>query len=141
MNTYTQLMVEVETLSRRYVAAMATEGLMGDAALIVLRLGDRTMRVGDLRLSGIYTGSNVAYNLDKLSQRGLIRRDPSEDDMRVVLVSLTERGRELADRLRAREAFLLPRDLSPDRGYGDLLTQAAVAVRRLTRAVERGETR
>jgi DNA-binding MarR family transcriptional regulator len=43
------------------------------------------------------TSGAMTARLDKLEQRGLIRREASPDDRRSLLVCLTEPGRELVD--------------------------------------------
>jgi DNA-binding MarR family transcriptional regulator len=50
------------------------------------------------------TSSGTTKRLDRLEQAGLIRRDPSPDDRRGTLITLTPAGRKLVDR--ASEAHL-----------------------------------
>jgi MarR family transcriptional regulator, 2-MHQ and catechol-resistance regulon repressor len=45
----------------------------------------------------LVTGGNVTYVVDELEARGLVRRDRSPHDRRVVNASLTARGTELMD--------------------------------------------
>ncbi len=63
--------------------------------------------------------------LDELVQAGLVRRSRSEDDRRVVLVSLTARGRRLLDERRAAHE---PRWRAAFADFSAADLQAAVAV-------------
>ncbi len=71
------------------------------------------------------TSATVTQMLDALEGAGLVARKRSGDDRRVVLNSLTDRGREL---LAARKAALEPRWRESLAGFTDdqLLTAAAV---------------
>lgn len=42
-------------------------------------------------------GGAITYTLDKLEQRGLVQRARSQDDRRVITVTLTDKGRELVE--------------------------------------------
>lgn len=45
------------------------------------------------------TSGSITYNIDKLENKGLIRRIPSEEDRRVIYARLTEEGRKLIERI------------------------------------------
>ena len=68
-------------------------------ALLLFNIGDSELTAGELRSRGHYLGSNVSYNLKKLVDAGYIHHERSEVDRRSVRVSLTERGREVSDRV------------------------------------------
>lgn len=51
----------------------------------------------ELMRSGMVTSGAITQRLDRLEERGLVRRSPSDSDRRSVLVSLTGAGRELVD--------------------------------------------
>ncbi|MEM8839880.1 MAG: winged helix DNA-binding protein, partial [Pseudomonadota bacterium] len=55
------------------------------------------LTAGELRTRGYYLGSNVSYNLKKLVEAGYISHQRSRMDRRSVRVSLTEKGREVAN--------------------------------------------
>jgi DNA-binding MarR family transcriptional regulator len=80
---------------------------------------------GELALAADLSAATVTQMLDGLASAGLVRRVRSERDKRVVLVSLTDRGRAVVE---ARHALFEPRwraalaDFSDD----DLRTAAAV---------------
>ena len=57
------------------------------------------LTAGDLMRSAMVTSGAITQRLDRLEARGLVRREPHPGDGRVVLVVLTEAGRELVDRV------------------------------------------
>ena len=50
---------------------------------------------GELAEKMLVTGGNVTYVMDRLEAQGLVKRERSGDDRRVVEARLTERGRRL----------------------------------------------
>lgn len=53
------------------------------------------MSLGDLADKLLVTGGNVTYVMDRLEEQGLVYRERSPEDRRVVEARLTEEGREL----------------------------------------------
>jgi DNA-binding MarR family transcriptional regulator len=68
-------------------------------ALILFNIGDAEMTVGDLTHRGYYLGSNVSYNVKKLSETGYIVQERSAHDRRSVKVRLTPKGLELRQKI------------------------------------------
>jgi len=68
-------------------------------ALILFNIGDAEMTVGDLTHRGYYLGSNVSYNVKKLSETGYIAQERSPHDRRSVKVRLTPKGLELRHKI------------------------------------------
>jgi DNA-binding MarR family transcriptional regulator len=66
-------------------------------AILLFNIGDSELTAGELRSRGYYLGSNVSYNVKKLAQDGFIHHKKSKADKRSVRISLTEKGREVAD--------------------------------------------
>ncbi|MCC2111903.1 MAG: winged helix-turn-helix transcriptional regulator [Hyphomicrobiales bacterium] len=66
-------------------------------ALLLFNIGDAELTAGELRTRGYYLGSNVSYNLKKLVDAGYINHNRSRSDRRSVRISLTDKGREVAD--------------------------------------------
>ena len=69
------------------------------------------LRPSDFTGSLMLTSSGATKRLDRLERAGLVERAPDPDDRRGVIISLTEAGRELIDRVTeahlANEARLL----------------------------------
>ena len=54
-----------------------------------------SMRQGEISAKLLKSGGNITLVVDNLEKRGLVQRERDENDRRVVVVSLTEAGREL----------------------------------------------
>lgn len=65
-------------------------------AILLFNIGDEELTAGELRSRGYYFGSNVSYNVKKLTDMGFINHEKSSADKRSVRISLTEKGREVA---------------------------------------------
>lgn len=61
-------------------------------------------QIGDKLL---VTSGSVTYNIDKLEARGLLTRNPSVDDRRIIFATLTEQGRELFDHIFPKHAAVI----------------------------------
>jgi DNA-binding MarR family transcriptional regulator len=66
-------------------------------ALLLFNIGDGELTAGELRTRGYYLGSNVSYNLKKLVEMGYMHHQRSRMDRRSVRVSLTDKGRQVAE--------------------------------------------
>mgnify|MGYP000038017116 CR=1 FL=1 len=64
-------------------------------AMILYNIGHDTMTVGELTHRGYYLGSNVSYNVKKMSENGYIEQERSVHDKRSIRVKLTAKGTEL----------------------------------------------
>ena len=63
--------------------------------MILYNIGHDEMTVGELTLRGYYLGSNVSYNVKKMTENGYIEQSRSVHDKRSIRVKLTEKGKEL----------------------------------------------
>jgi DNA-binding MarR family transcriptional regulator len=64
-------------------------------ALMLLNIGDCEMTASELLWRGCYLGSNVSYNLKKLTEAGYVIQERSQHDRRVIMVRNSERGMAL----------------------------------------------
>jgi len=64
-------------------------------AMILFNIGHDDMTVGELTLRGYYLGSNVSYNVKKMTENEYIEQERSVHDKRSIRVRLTEKGKEL----------------------------------------------
>ena len=71
----------------------------GVQALLLFNIGDQELTAGELRSRGHYLGSNVSYNVKKLSDSGYLVYERSVHDRRSIRIRLTPKGRSLRDRL------------------------------------------
>ena len=101
---YLEALTLVERLHRRLLDVIKDEfdragrsDVNSVQALLLSNIGDSELTAGELRTRGYYLGSNVSYNLKKLVEMGYIHHQRSRMDRRSVRVSLTEKGRQVAD--------------------------------------------
>jgi DNA-binding MarR family transcriptional regulator len=105
-NGYLEVISLIERLHRHFleVVKLELDGLRIDdinnvQGLMLFNIGDAEMTVGELTLRGCYLGSNVSYNLRKLVENGYLIQERSVHDRRTFHVRLTDKGRDLRDRL------------------------------------------
>ncbi|RIK88772.1 MAG: MarR family transcriptional regulator [Hyphomicrobiales bacterium] len=101
---YLESLQLVERLHRRLLDVIKDEfdrngrsDINAIQALLLFNIGSSELTAGELRSRGYYLGSNVSYNLKKLVELGFINHQRSRVDRRSVRVSLTPKGREVAD--------------------------------------------
>src|ERR1700726_785723 len=105
---YLETISLIERLHRHFleVVTLELDGLRIDdinnvQGMMLFNIGDAEMTVGELTLRGCYLGSNVSYNLRKLVENGYLMQERSVHDRRTFHVRLTDKGRDLRDRLSA----------------------------------------
>jgi DNA-binding MarR family transcriptional regulator len=88
-------------------------------AMILYNIGHDDMTVGELTLRGYYLGSNVSYNVKKMSENGYIEQERSVHDKRSIRVKLSSKGKDLykmlEDMFIRHETKLKGGELSPER--------------------------
>jgi DNA-binding MarR family transcriptional regulator len=101
---YLESLQLVERLHRRLLDVVKDEfdrngrsDINAIQALLLFNIGDSVLTAGELRSRGYYLGSNVSYNLKKLVELGFIDHKKSKSDRRSVRVSLTDKGKEVAE--------------------------------------------
>lgn len=105
---YLEALTLVERLHRRLLDVIKDEfdregraDVNSVQALLLFNIGDAELTAGELRTRGYYLGSNVSYNLKKLVDMGFIHHQRSRTDRRSVRVSLTPRGKDVAEKVNA----------------------------------------
>ncbi len=103
---YFQVILLIERLHRQFLDvvkleldALRVHDVNNVQALMLFNLGDAEISIGELILRGYYLGSNVSYNVKKLSESGYLVVERSMHDRRSFRVRLTPKGRTLRDRL------------------------------------------
>ena len=103
---YREVISLVERLHRYFLEAVKLElegsqvhDINNVQALVLFNIGDAEMTVGELMVRGCYLGSNVSYNVKKMVETGYLGQERSVHDRRTVHVRLTDKGRQLRDRL------------------------------------------
>jgi DNA-binding MarR family transcriptional regulator len=67
-----------------------------NSRMLVILMEDEEARVGDLVSRMVLPQSTISHQILQLEKRGLVKRKRAEDDNRSVTVSLTKKGREVA---------------------------------------------
>ncbi len=107
-NGYLEVISLVERLHRHFLEVVKLEldglgihDINNVQGVMLFNIGDAEMTVGELTLRGCYLGSNVSYNAKKMVENGYLVQERSVHDRRSIRVRLTDKGRDLRDRLSA----------------------------------------
>ena len=107
---YLELTRLIERLHRRFLDVLRAElGRMGIKelnavqALLLSNIGDEEIAIRDLVERGYYQGSNVSYNIKKLTDMGYLEQERSQHDRRSITVRLTAKAMDVVTRVRALE--------------------------------------
>ncbi len=91
----------VERLHRRLLDVVRAEltranihDLNGVQALILVNVGEGEIAVRDLVERGYYLGSNVSYNIRKLTELGYLKQKPTKHDRRSLTVIPTDKAKK-----------------------------------------------
>ena len=102
MREYLEVVVLAERLQRQFLDVIQLEldlrgirDINNVQALILHNIGDAEMTVSELMWRGCYLGSNVSYNLKKLTETGYIIQERSAHDKRVIMVRASKKAEEL----------------------------------------------
>ena len=103
---YLQVILLIERLHRQFLEVVKLEleslrihDVNNVQALMLFNMQDADVSIGELTSRGYYLGSNVSYNVKKLSESGYLVYERSAHDRRSIRVRLTSKGRTLRDRL------------------------------------------
>lgn len=102
-SSYVDAMALIERLHRKILDVIKDEfdrqgrtDINPVQAFLLFNLGEGQMSAGELKDRGAYLGSNISYNIKKLADRDFIYHEKSAKDRRTVQISLTEKGRGVA---------------------------------------------
>ena len=105
---YLTTIILLERMHRQFLEVLKAEldrleirDINNVQALILYNIGTDELTVGELTLRGYYLGSNVSYNVKKLTENGFLKHERSPHDRRSVRVSLTEKALQLRRQLDA----------------------------------------
>ena len=103
---YLEVISLIERLHRQFLEvvkleldALGIHDVNNVQAMMLFNMGDTEISVGELTSRGYYLGSNVSYNVKKLSESGYLMNERSVHDRRSIRVRLTPKGRTLRDQL------------------------------------------
>src|SRR5436305_13572423 len=105
---YLEVISLVERLHRQFLGvvnleldAQSVHDVNNVQALMLFNMGEGDISIGELISRGYYLGSNVSYNVKKLSESGYLVYERSVHDRRSIRVRLTAKERKLRDSLSA----------------------------------------
>lgn len=108
---YLELTNLIERLHRRFIDVMKTElnrigvkDINGVQALLLTNVGEEEVVIRDLIERGYYLGSNVSYNIRKLTDLGYLDQERTAHDRRSVTIRLTEKALSVVTRMRELQA-------------------------------------
>lgn len=107
---YLELTQLIERLHRRFLDVLRVElnrmsikDINAVQALLLANIKDEQIAIRDLIERGYYQGSNVSYNIKKLTDMGYLTQERSAHDKRSVSIQLTEKARGVVKRIRELE--------------------------------------
>jgi len=136
---YLELTQLIERLHRRFLDVLRAElGRMGVKelnavqALLLSNIGAEEIAIRDLVERGYYQGSNVSYNIKKLTDMGYLEQERSQHDRRSVTVRLTPKALEVVKRIHELEDANADGVAQSGLEPGDLI-QSAETLRKIER--------
>lgn len=136
---YIDLTLLIERLHRRFLDVLRIElksigvrDINGVQALMLTNIGDGEIIIRDLIERGYYQGSNVSYNIKKLTDYGYLKQERAQHDKRAVTVKLTDKGKKVVEGIRQMEEKNGVR-FEDAIGNGDAIADAAKMLRKLER--------
>ena len=107
---YVELTRLIERLHRRFLDVLRAElnrlgvkNINAVQALLLANISDEEIVIRDLVERGYYQGSNVSYNIKKLTDLGYLEQERSAHDRRSVRIRLTDNALEVVRSVRALE--------------------------------------
>jgi DNA-binding MarR family transcriptional regulator len=98
-HAYLDTVLLIERLHRYYLEVVKIDldrrniqDINNVQALILYNIGEDEMTVGELTARGYYLGSNVSYNVKKMTENGYIVQEKSPHDKRSIRVKLSDKG-------------------------------------------------
>ncbi len=98
-HAYLDTVLLIERLHRYYLEVVKIDldrrniqDINNVQALILFNIGEDEMTVGELTVRGYYLGSNVSYNVKKMTENNYILQEKSPHDKRSIRVKLSEKG-------------------------------------------------
>lgn len=105
--SYTSIVQLIERLHRHFLDVLRAElrrlgieDINAVQALLLANIGEEDVVIRDLKDRGYYHGSNVSYNIKKLTEMDYIHQERDAHDRRAVRLRLSAKGLDLCERIR-----------------------------------------
>jgi DNA-binding MarR family transcriptional regulator len=137
---YYNIVKLIERLHRHFLDVLRAElhrleveDINAVQALLLYNIGEDEVVIRDLKDRGYYHGSNVSYNIKKLTEFNYLAQERSTHDRRSIRLKLTDKGLRLRDGVRDLQAHLAAKiDGSTElQGELDGASQAMARVERI----------
>lgn len=135
--SYLELFHLIERLHRLFLDVVRIEikklgirDLNGVQAMLLANIGDQDVVVRDLIDRGYYQGSNVSYNVKKLTDMGYLEQQRAEHDKRSVILRLTDKAKDVVAHVKALDHEILD-SVSDDRLTQEGINEACDILRQL----------
>ncbi len=103
----------LRSIESRLAQQVQAHGLsLTEFAVLEVLLHKGPLPIGEVGSRILLTSGSMTYVIDKLVQRGLIRREACPEDRRVIYAALTEQGRSLMEDVFPEHAELIRRLMS-----------------------------
>jgi len=136
---YLELTRLIERLHRRFLDVLRSElnrlgvkDINGVQALLLANVGEGEIVIRDLIERGYYQGSNVSYNIKKLTDLGYLEQERTAHDKRSVTIRLTDKAKDVVSRIRELEEQNAVKLVEQDLGE-EKIEEISEALRRLER--------
>jgi DNA-binding MarR family transcriptional regulator len=133
---YFNIVKLIERLHRHFLDVLRAElhrleidDINAVQALLLYNIGEDEVVIRDLKDRGYYHGSNVSYNIKKLTEFNYLQQERSTHDRRSIRLKLTEKGLRLRDGVRDLQAHLAAKIASTQDLHGDLEGSATAMLR------------
>lgn len=101
-NNYLNVISSIERIHRLFLEVIDCEliklkitDINSTQALLLYNIGEKVLSVGEISARGYYLGTNVSYNLKKITTAGYIEQNVATYDRRSSLIKLSKRGLQL----------------------------------------------
>ncbi len=136
---YLELTRSIERMHRRFLDVLRAElnrlgirEINAVQALLLANIGKEQILIRDLLERGYYQGSNVSYNIKRLSEMGYLQQQRSAHDRRSVSIALTPKAMDVVEKMRALEERIAGRLQDQDMS-GPKITAVCEALRLVER--------
>jgi len=99
---YLRAIAAVERIHRIFFEVIGSELASADItdinsvqALLIYHIGNKSLTVGELTARGYYLGTNVSYNLRKITKLGYADQTESKHDKRSSIITLSSKGMQV----------------------------------------------
>ena len=137
---YYNIVKLIERLHRHFLDVLRAElhrlevdDINAVQALLLYNIGEDEVVIRDLKDRGYYHGSNVSYNIKKLTEVNYLAQERSTHDRRSIRLKLTDKGLSLRDGVRDLQSHLAAKIAGTHDLHGELdgAAQAMLRVERI----------